>query len=190
MRNSSQRRRLAFRLALLAVFACLPLSVSAQNVGQPWSTIASAGEADDASQSLVDYSASFASIKSTAPSQSVVVLRYNVVPVDGIFYSSGSGVCKMLRVRFRDDGDGARVVVTLKRTTISNGATVNMLTFDSNSFAPSANYQTQVSLCTNNVFFDFKQNSYWIEATLSRFPVETVVGKPGLQIIQIAEGTL
>lgn len=188
MRNPTPRRRLALRLALLSVLACLPLSVAAQTSGpKPWSTIASAGEADEASQSLVDYSASFAAIKSTAPNQSTVVLRYNVVPVDGVFYSS-SGVCKTLRVRFRDDGGGARVLVTLRRTTIATGATISLLTFDSDQFAPSANYQTQVSLCTNNIFFDFHQNTYWIEATLSRSLVETTVGRPGLQIIQLAEG--
>lgn len=188
MRNLSQRR-LAFQLALLTIFACLSLSVSAQNVGQPWSTAASAGEADEASQAIVEYNFNIATIKVNAPSPSTVVLRYNVVPVDGIFYS-GSGKCKMLRVRYRDDGDGARVYVQIKRANIATGVISTMLTFDSNTLPASPNYQTQVSLCTNNVFFDFNQYNYWIEANLSRSVVANVAGKPGLQIIQIAEADI
>lgn len=185
MRNLVQRGLLALRLTLFALLACLPFSVSAQNAGQPWSTVATAGEADEASEPLVAYGATLATIKPAGGSvtpAAQVILRYTVPPVDGLFFNG----CKALRVRFRDDGLGATVLLNLKRTEIATGATANLLTFASNNFAVAAGFQTQTGTCANFTF-DFNRFSYWIEATMTRsvFGDPPTTGNPGLSIIQI-----
>ena len=185
MRNSGQRRRLFLRLALATVFACLPLSVSAQNAGQPWSTVASAGEADEVSQPLVQYGANLATIRPAGGNvtpAAQVILRYTVPPVDGLFFNG----CKALRVRFRDDGLGATVLVNLRRTDIATGATATVLSFASNNFAAAAGFQTQVGVCAN-LTFDYNRFTFWLEATMTRsvFGNPAQTGNPGLSIIQI-----
>jgi hypothetical protein len=185
MRNPVQRGKHAFRLALFAVLVCLPVSLSAQNAAQPWSTVATAGEADEASQPLVLYGATLATIRPAGGSvtpAAQVILRYTVPPVDGLFFNG----CKALRVRFRDDGLGSTVLLYLKRTEISTGATANVLTFASNNFAAAAGFQTQIGPCVN-LTFDFNRFSYWIEATMTRsvFGEPPTTGNPGLSIIQI-----
>lgn len=183
MRNPGQRRRL-FLLLVLAAFACLPLSVSAQNGAEPWSTVATTGEADEASQPYVVYGASIATINTPSasiPRAASVVLRYNVAPVDGLFFSG----CKLLKVRFRDDGQGASILVYLKRTNIDTGANANILTFASNNFAAATGFQTQVGNCVNHTF-DFSRYNYWIEATMTRSVFgDNQLGNPALQAIQI-----
>jgi hypothetical protein len=180
MKNRTRHSRIVRLLILLALLIGIPSAASAQNVNQWWSTVATTGEVDESNQGVIDYSGPFATIKPTAPNPTTVTLRYQVSPVDGLFFAG----CKRLRVRYRDDGAGAQVRVFLRRTDILAGGTITHLTFDSNLFAQAAGYQTQVGPCGNFVF-DWTRYSYWIEAFMTKSLVQNTPGLPGLQVVQI-----
>lgn len=167
-------------LILLALLVGIPSAAWAQNVNQWWSTVATTGEVDEANQGVIDYNTPIATIKSTAPNPTTVTLRYQVSPVDGLFFAG----CKQLRVRYRDDGAGARVQVFLRRVDITTGAMITHLSFDSNLFPQAAAFQTQIGPC-GNFAFDWMRYSYWVEAVMSKSLAQDVPGKPGLEAVQI-----
>jgi hypothetical protein len=120
------------------------------------------------------------------------VIRYNVVAVEGLFQSGDS---VRMKVRFLDTGDDSQILVKLIEINLQSGIATTRLTFDSNLFAGSSSYQQQEALTTSWSDFDFGQNAYYIEATLSRsfssFPgadhalsSADIVG-PGLESIQL-----
>ena len=182
MRNTTRRRSFAYLLVLATMIAGAPSAVRAQNVSQAWSTVASAGEPDESSTPIIEYSGALATIKSTAPTSTVGVIRYRVAPVDGLFLSG----CKVLNVRYRDNGNGATVRVHLRRTNMNTGATVTLVSFDSEANPPAAGYQTRISPC-RSFSFDFVNNTYWIEAFIYRYVENDQIGIPGLQAIQITQ---
>jgi hypothetical protein len=110
-------------------------------------------------------------------------VRYNVVATDGLLqYGDHVG----MTVRFRDDGDRARVFARLIEVDHFNGATVTRLTFDSNAFTAANNHQTQG--VGANFAFDFSQKAYYIEVTLTKISSPIVVfggGRPGLAAIRL-----
>lgn len=110
------------------------------------------------------------------------VVRYNVTAVDGLFFPSGR-LCMV--ARFRDDGNRARVLLRLVQFNLEGGNTTTLLTFDSNSFSPQANFQAN-SVATDRIPFDFAHNAYYVEATLTKQqPLSTPLGggKPALGVV-------
>jgi hypothetical protein len=176
----TQRKQLTLLLLLTIFLFSVPAQVRAQNSSQYWSTVATTGEVDESSQTIIDYDGSVASIKTTAPSVSTVTVRYRVTPVHGLFF----GDCKALKVRFRDDGNAAEVKLYLKKIDISSGAITTVLGFDSVLYPAMAGWQTQIGTC-QPVTFDFANSAYWIEAIMTRYVRGGVQGNPGLQVIQI-----
>jgi len=178
---------------ILILIASAITSAQAQDV-KSWSTAGSTGIADKVDLNKIVFSngtVAFPEIQGTQVAaargarlqlQTVqAVIRYNVTAADGLFFDSGR-LCMV--VRFRDDGNRARVFLRLLRLSVSDGTSATLLTFDSNSFSPQQDFQTN-SVGTNRVPFDFSQNAYYVEATLiKQQPIATVGGgRPALAVV-------
>jgi hypothetical protein len=179
---------------ILILIASAITSAQAQDV-KSWSTAGSTGIADKVDLNKIVFSngtVAFPEIQGTQVSagrgarlqlQTVqAVIRYNVTATDGLFFDAGR-LCMI--VRFRDDGNRARVLLRLLRLNVNDGATATLLTFDSNSFAPQQDFQTN-SVGTNRVPFDFSNNAYYVEATLTKQqPIITPLGggRPALAVV-------
>src|SRR5262249_11149732 len=143
-----------------------------------WTTVGSAGTVDEADASKLVFQGSAVSFPEppTTTTQAVreepnaliilptqttsATIRYNVTAVDGLFEPGNS---LGMTVRYRDDGGWAQVLIRLYEQDIYTGATKLMLTFDSNAFATSPNYQTQsVGTVLPYPQFDFSQKAYFI----------------------------
>lgn len=116
-----------------------------------------------------------ARVRATAAAGSVLDLRYNVVSLEGF---SGPGQY-LLRVRFRDNGDAARVQLNLRRYD-TTGTTTGLHAFDSNAYAPQIGYQTQQQCILVN--WDFVSGPHYIDAALTK---SAAGGQPALGIIQL-----
>lgn len=167
-----------------------------------WTTVGSAGTVDEADAGKVVFQGSVVAFPEILPPlpkaqaalnpqgvlptvTTTATIRYNVTAVDGLF---GSGPNIGMTVRYRDDGNWARVLVRLYEQDIFTGATSLLLTFDSNSFQPSPNYQTYgAGEPYPNGPFNFDQKAYFIEATLSKTSsaISIFGGNPGLAIIKL-----
>ena len=185
---------LHFSIVLMLIASAFTTSAQAQDV-KSWSTAGSTGTADKVDLNKIVYSngiVAFPEIQVTQSSarraagpqlQTVqAVIRYNVTAADGLFFDSGR-LCMV--VRFRDDGNRARVFLRLIRLSVSDGTSATLLTFDSNSFSPQQDFQTN-SVATNRVPFDFSQNAYYVEATLTKQqPIITPLGggRPALAVV-------
>jgi len=185
---------LSFSIVLMLIASVITTSAQAQDV-KSWSTAGSTGTADKVDLNKIVYSngiVAFPEIQGTQPSarraaglqlQTVqAVIRYNVTASDGLFFDSGR-LCMI--VRFRDDGNRARVFLRLLKLNVNDGTTATLLNFDSNSFAPQHDFQTN-SVGTNRVPFDFSNNAYYVEATLTKQqPILTPLGggRPGLAVV-------
>jgi hypothetical protein len=149
--------------------------VSAQT---PWTAVGSTGTTDNTDIGNVLFTTSIASISPTAPERVTVTLRYNVVGVDGLSFTEGF----LFTFRFKDNGAGARVVLSLRKVDIKTGITETIGTLDSNDYPPSASFQTQSEFSTNTVF-DFTNNAYYVEAELRK---RTPGSFPALMAITIS----
>lgn len=179
---------------ILGVMMAAATTISAQTPFRSWTTVGSAGTLNQADQNKVVYSGgviSFPDAPGTGgggnllPLQTVqAVIRYNVTAVDGLFFQTGR-LC--MQTRFRDDGNRARVLLRLIEFNIDTGGTTSRLTFDSNTVAAQANFQTN-SASTDWHAFDFSRNAYYVEATLTKqHPIGTPFGggKPALGLIEL-----
>ncbi len=177
-----------------------------------WTTVGSAGTIDEASTSKLVMSGSFISFPdlilpplptdtfepaerlsaaAALPLETVTgTVRYNVTATDGLFEN---GAYLGMRARIRDNGDNAQVVLRLYEVNIDTGATVPVLTLNSDSFTPSANYQTVgTSTFVGSNRINFQQNAYYIEATLTKKQSSVTPiggGKPGIAVIQLQKFT-
>lgn len=201
---------LATTLALSVVLSSSPIAWADDFVYlKHWTTVGSAGTVDEADTGKVVLQGStvaFPEILPPLPTSAsanaetgadanaqialptvttTATVRYNVTAVDGLFeYGSHLG----MTVRYRDDGGWAQVYIRLYEQDIYTGATALLLSFDSNAFNVSPNYQTQgVSVARPNWGFDFNQKAYFIEATLTKTSSAISIngGRPGLAIIKL-----
>jgi hypothetical protein len=170
--------RVLFQTMLILAVTIGSVSVAAAQ--RPWTTIGSAGTVDDADVAEVDTAAATVRISATAPVPASVVVRYNVVAVEGLFGRDAI----VMSARYRDNGSGARVVTALKRLDFTTGVITTMLTFDSNSRPPAGDFQIGVvHNCMAPVAFDFLGNVYFVEVTLTKSSAD---GAPALQAIQLS----
>jgi hypothetical protein len=146
----------------------------------PWTAVGTTGTVDEEDLSIVDMvGTATVQVKSTAPLPSTVDIRYNIVAVEGVF-SPSEGIS--MQVRFRDNGTGGRVVARLRQISFSTGAITTLLVLDSDTFPASNGFQTRsVSTCGGNVF-NFLNNAYYIDLTITKF---NTTGAPALQLLQV-----
>jgi len=173
---------------------CMALTMACSAHAQTW--VASTGTVDESSLLTYHFSDSAAFVRGNMPGK--VVLRFNILPVDELLVSVTQACCegRALWVRFLDNGDGAQVLVNVKRYNVITGKTTTILSFDSNDYPPQPAFQD----ATPNkglgplVNFSFAQGPfngstneggdsvYYIEATLLR---SSVNGTPGLASVSI-----
>jgi len=187
MNRSVNSRILSLSFWVMLVGACTANA-------QTW--VASTGTVDASSLSTYTFTGSAALVKGTNPGK--VVLRYNILPTDEMLVNVTQPCCegRALWVRFLDNGNGAQVLVNVKRYNIVSGNTTTLLSFDSNNYAPQPIFQN----ATPNqglgplVNFSFAEGPfngstnqggdsvYYIEATLIR---SASGGTPGLASVSI-----
>ena len=187
---------LSFSIVLMLIASA---SAQAQDV-RSWSSAGSTGTADRVDLNKIVYSngiVAFPEIQGTRLTagrlssvqlQTVqAVIRYNVSAADGLFFDSGP-LCMV--VRFRDDGNRARVFLRLLKFSLGEGTTETVLTFDSNAFAPQSDFQVNSVSTTGRAPFDFAHNAYFVEATLTKQqPITTSIGagRPALAVVVLAQ---
>ncbi len=186
--------RIMNRRILLSTSFCIALTFAATARAQTW--VASTGTVDPSTISMATFSGSAALVKGTNSAR--VVLRYNILPTDEMLVNVTQPCCegRALWVRFLDNGDGAQVLVNVKRTNVNTGQTTTILSFDSNNYAPQSTFQdatpnTGLGPLVNFSFaegpFSGSTNQggdsvYYIDATLIR---SATGGTPGLQSVSI-----
>jgi len=166
-----------------------------------WATVGSAGTVDEADTNIVWLGGSEAvgllpigtpnhggtvGIKSNAPLPATLNIRYNVVMGDvlGLFDAK-------LRVRYVDNGSGARVIVRLKQYDLDTGEISVMTDFDSNTFPqiapvvspinPRSGFQRQEGPCRGR-WFNPNKFVYFIDAELIKTDAS---GEPVLGVIEV-----
>ena len=168
-------RSTAVRGAGLLVPLLLSAAGSVQAQVHPWTSVGSAGVVDEADTGIVEFVLGEARVRAAAAAGSVLNLRYNVVSLEGF---AGLGQY-LLRARFRDNGDDARVQLNLRRYN-TTGPTTELHAFDSNAYAPQVGYQTQQHCLLVN--WDFVAGPHYIEATLTK---SAAGGQPALGTLQL-----
>jgi hypothetical protein len=147
---------------------------------EAWTTVGSAGTVDEEDAGRVAFREGVAELRADAPAQTQAEIRYNVVAVDGLF----GGSARRLVVRYLDNGAEAQVIVRLKSYDIFTGATVTLLTFDSNAFAPAAGFQAHgLMVCAPGWEFNFSTKAYFVEVQLIKTGVQ---GNAAIGIVQLS----
>jgi hypothetical protein len=174
MKNTQLRFNSFPRLAMmLLAFAMLltmsTLSALAQSTDY-WTTTANASATEDEGNPAKPTYTNQTAAVNGGPT-GLYILRYNLSAVDGLF-NTASG---FMRLRVRDNGTGANVLVALKRSNVAAGGIETIATFDSDSLTASSGFQTPGNVLFTHTF-DFTNYVYWLDVTLNRID-ET--GQPG-----------
>ena len=168
--HTSKLVTLFFLVAMLVTFS---LSASAQSTAY-WTTAGSASATEDeANPAKPTYTNQTAAINGGA--NGLYVLRYNVTAVDGLFNNPANG---FMRVRVRDTGAGANVLVILRRSNLSAGGIETVATFDSDSIGAGSGFQTPADVPFAHTF-DFTSYVYWLDVTLNRIDGSGMPGFAG-----------
>jgi hypothetical protein len=173
---------------------CMALTLVCAANAQTW--VASTGTVDPSSLSSCQFSNGAAFVRGDTPGK--VVLRFNILPVAELLVPVTQACCegRALWVRFLDTGDGAQVLVEVKRYNVTTGEITTILSFDSNTYPPQSAFQDATP---NNglgplVNFSFAggpfngstnqggDSVYYIEATLVRTKPHA---NPGLASVSI-----
>jgi hypothetical protein len=173
----------------LAVMAALVLYIPAAHA-QTW--VGSTGTVDPNSVNLVKYINGRVELRNDAPVGSVAFIRYNVLPVRDLATDLNSIEYRVFDARFLDDGAG-HVFLSLVQQNQSTGALTTLMTFDSNTSTPSTSYQrantpgnpTFDFIWADSEGFDASDNTYYVEAQLSRSATGGQAGLAGFSIKKI-----
>jgi hypothetical protein len=198
------------RLAIAVCFLFWTLGgaqAQTPDINKIWTTVGSDGTIDEIDVGKVFFEGAVVQMgrvpvntplgkKSTLVAQTPVsaVIRYNVAPVDGLFFPTtpgcqpGTGVsCQGIRLllRYLATGGNSRVSARLIEVDLANGAETVRLTFKSSDFAAADSYQLQSSAdCGPRWRFDFTRKAYYVEATLTGSRI-TGFGAAGIQMIKV-----
>lgn len=180
MKNAKATSKHTSRLVALFFFVTMlvilsSMSALAQSTAY-WTTTGSASATEDeSSPAKPTYTNQTAAINGGATG--IYVLRYNVTAVDGLFNSTNS----FMRLRVRDNGAGANVLVSLRRSNLSAGGIETVATFDSESIGAGSGFQTPADVLFTHTF-DFTSYVYWLDVTLNRIDASGLPGFGGVII--------
>jgi hypothetical protein len=167
--SSNNPRQVAMLFALFLLVTCSSLSALAQSTDY-WTTTANASATEDeANPAKPTYTNQTAAVNGGP--LGIYILRYNLSAVDGLFNTANG----FMRLRVRDNGAGANVLVVLKRSNVAAGGIETITTFDSDSLTASSGFQTPANVLFTHTF-DFTNYVYWLDVTLNRIDA---TGQPG-----------
>ena len=171
--TSNHNLKLATLLFMVALFVTFnSLSAHAQGTDY-WTTAGSASATEDeANPARPTYTNQTAAINGGPTG--IYLLRYNVTAVDGLFNTTSG----FIRLRLRDNGVGANVLVSLRRSNLSAGGIETIATFDSDSIAAGSGFQTPADVTFTHTF-DFTNYVYWLDVSLNRIDETGVPGFGG-----------
>ena len=180
--------------ALLSVSFCIAMAIASTANAQTW--VASTGTIDQSSLLTFKFKDGAAFVRSGQLGK--VLLRFNILPVGDLLVPVTNACCegRALWVRFLDNGEGAQVLVNLKRLNVITGETTILLSFDSKDFPSQPTFQdatpnnglgplVNFSFATgpfNGAMNQGGDSVYYLEATLIR---SQHGGTPGLASISI-----
>ena len=140
-----------------------------------WTAIGSDGTPDDANREYVQYTGTTVELKPSF--LGTVIMRYNVDEAD----LHDDRV--LVEFRYRDNGPGARVVVTLKEHNFETGAVTDVESYDSNDHSQSSGFQEGSFITDVTYTCNFYNNAYYVEVKLQRTASD---GRPGLSQIRMS----
>lgn len=144
-----------------------------------WTTAGDSSVTEDESNPARPTYTNFTAAAGAGSPAGAYTLRYNIQATNGL---SGPGSNTRLRVRFRDEGEGSRVIVAIVRSPLSGGAPTTLGTiFDSDEYTPNGGFQTQ-EIIMPALVFDFTQNVYWLEVRMTK---DSTSNQPGFGSAQI-----
>lgn len=147
-----------------------------------WQTAGSSSATEDESNpAKPTYTNQTAALNAGSPA-GTYILRYDITPTANLTWYGGVTNTR-LRVRFRDEGDGSRVLVSIMRSPVNGGVSTVGTTFDSDAHASGSGFQTQ-EITFPAATFDFVNNIYWLEVTMTKANPTNVPGFGFAQIIQ------
>ena len=138
-----------------------------------WTTTGANGAVEDESNPQRPTYTNFTAVANPGSPAGTYILRYNITAAGNL--ALVGAVNTRLRVRFRDEGAGSRVTVSIVRSPITGGAVTIGTLFDSDVYTPGSGFQTQ-EILMSPLTFDFTQNTYWLEVRLTK---EDTSNQPG-----------
>jgi hypothetical protein len=177
------RSGLAFALSLAAVLGGNAPAVHA--AAEAWTTAGAAGTLDEAAEGVLlnDGAAFFIDWDQPGAEPGQRMLRYNVVPVDGLFGGGGA----YLKVRYWHMAAEDRVTVILYEQDLRTGVRRERIRFDTRDHPAIPYWQSRTTRqCNAGWTFDFGNNAYVVEASLGMGPER---GGSALAAIQIGRYT-
>jgi uncharacterized repeat protein (TIGR01451 family) len=143
-----------------------------------WTTTGDSGVTEDESNPAKPTYTNFTAGANAGSPAGTYTLRYNITAAGNL---TATGANTRLRVRFRDEGAGSRVIVAIMRSNITGGVATMGTLFDSDTFTPNSGFQMQ-ELIMPPITFDFTQNFYWLEVIMTK---DTTTNQPGFGAAQI-----
>lgn len=171
---------------------CVSLAIGAASGGAlaaPWTTVGSAGTVDEADVDAVSLSGAGANVSTGAALPRTVVIRYNVVAIDGLLSNLGNIGGVRMDVVYRDNANTAKVRLRLRELENATGILRTKLVFDSNAFAPAEGFQQRsVNSCASGTpfNFDFARKTYYVEAEIEKAAVADLPSLGAIQVHPIA----
>lgn len=162
------------------VAALAPAPVTCNAASKGWTTTGDSGATEDESNPQRPTYTNFTAAANAGSPAGTYVLRYNITAMGNL---TAACVNTRLRVRFRDEGAGSRVTVAVMRSSLNGGTATLGTIFDSDMFAPGSGFQTQEILMPA-LLFDFTQNAYWLEVTLTKAQTTNQPGFGSAQLTQ------
>jgi hypothetical protein len=157
------------------------VTVTTPPVSRSWGTTGTGGATEDESNPAKPAYTNFTAVANSGSPAGSYVLRYGITATDNLTTGGASGT--RLMVRFRDEGAGSQVTVAIRASGLSGGVATLGTVFDSNAYAPSTNFQTK-EIIFPAVTFDFTQNNYWLEVTLTK---SSTTNQPAFGSAQISQ---
>jgi len=187
MNSKTINKSISFGLSLMLAFMTVLATPALAQHQKSWTTDATAGAVDEGDADEVNLSTGVIHLNTGTTASAQAAIRYNVVATDGLF---ATGYPRM-RVRFRDGGANAQVIVSLYRINMETGSNAKVLELDSNDYAGSNTFQTQTTAaCAGSNFgFDFTDNAYYIEVKLSRSASNGLAGLATIQLFNQSTNT-
>lgn len=153
-------------ITLIAGTAGILSSTAMGQANRSWSAAGATGTVDDDSVATAQLKNFAVTLQPGV--NGTVHIRYNITAVDGMNQYCPA-TASTVKVRFRNSdnsGNTAKVTFDIKSTNVLSGGSNVLYSFSSNGIGAGTAFTTFTA--TPALDFDFAQNVYWIEATLTR----------------------